>query len=76
MRELVPPLSRCRPPAGVLVGALAIAALVSPLAGTVLAQSYPRQADPADRSGGAGRPDRCSGAALVAEFCPSLASPW
>jgi tripartite-type tricarboxylate transporter receptor subunit TctC len=41
MRELVPPLSRCRPPAGVLVGALAIAALVSPLAGTVLAQSYP-----------------------------------
>ena len=41
MWELVPPLLQRGPPAGVRAGLLAIAALVSPLAGTVLAQSYP-----------------------------------
>jgi len=41
MRKLVPPRSRRRPPAWVRAGLLAVAALVSPLAGTVLAQSYP-----------------------------------
>src|SRR5215468_6565173 len=41
MRERVPPRLRRRSPAGVRAGLLALAVLVSPLAGTVLAQSYP-----------------------------------
>ena len=41
MRERVPPQLRRRSPAGVRAGLLALAVLVSPLAGTVLAQSYP-----------------------------------
>jgi tripartite-type tricarboxylate transporter receptor subunit TctC len=44
MREVVPPHPRRRvlaEVAGVLAGTLAVAALVSPLAGPVLAQSYP-----------------------------------